>query len=751
MFLFTELQKRKVLTFLLLIPLFFSFKVVAQQTSKIDSLTQALNAGAEDTLKCKTYVEIIKYYYKLGNYKAVKEYAQSTLLLAEKVKYKKGIADAYNNIGLADENLGNFKEAEKNYLASIKAREEIGGLKGMALTYNNLGNLNRVQGNFPQALNYHLKSLKIKEELKDMGGIALSYNNIGLLNNDQGNYNEALKNYDASLQFYKQVDDKNGMAMVYNNYGITQKNLDNLDEALVSYNHALSYNKEIGNKNWIANNYMNIGSIYRNKGNISQSKGDTATANPLYRQAMNAYNEAITLYETTGNKTDYCATLGNRGDLLISLNNYEDAQKNLEQALQIAMAVGVKNTIRNTYTCLSKLDSLRASLPNTSPVEKAAYWQSAYHHKIAADAVKDSMFNEEGSKQIAEMKTKYETEKKDNEIVLLNKEKDLQQLSLKQQQAALLISKLNSEKTKTEIEFLNKTKDFQELKLSKTQQDLVAQMLEAKAQKANLELEKKDKALKEEQLVKEKLYRNLIIGGSLALIFISLLLFNRYRLSKQLEQQTALINHRKQISADLHDDIGSTLSSISIYSEAMKNKYKAGDYDKAMQLAEEIGNNSREMMENMSDIVWSINPGKDDLQQISNRMQAAATNLLSQKDIATEFLMDDKLSTVLIPMQARKNFYLIFKEAINNIAKYAACKNVTVEFLNQSNHLILKISDDGKGFDTTMSPTELVEVLGGNGLKNMQLRADEINGVLKINSTLNKGTEIILTYPLVRG
>ena len=264
--------------------------------------------------------------------------------------------------------------------------------------------------------------------------------------------------------------------------------------------------------------------------------------------------------------------------------------------MTLSQKIEKHNDLVAAFAALGDAQKAKAlSLSNSVTEMKSLLLQSMENYNISRQ-LKDSLFNEDNTKQIAEIKTKYETEKKDNEIVLLNKEKDLQKLSLSQQQAALLLSKLESEKNVSEIELLNKTKDIQELQLTKTQQDLLAQQLTTKAQTAQLEVEKKDKVLKEQQLSKEKLYRNILIVGSLAFALVGFLLFNRYTLNKKIEHQAVLINQRKHISADLHDDVGPLLATARLYlNENMINQEPAAQLQSIFS-AKQIISNHRGMI-----------------------------------------------------------------------------------------------------------------------------------------------------------
>ncbi|HMT28185.1 MAG TPA: tetratricopeptide repeat protein [Bacteroidia bacterium] len=691
-------------------------------------------------------------YFNKGNFKEAKDFSYQALALSERIKFKKGIADAYNNIALNDENMGNLEEAKANYFKSLKVREEIGGSKGLSFTYNNLGNLYRRQSNYSEALIYFYKSLKLKEELNDKKGAALTLTNIGLIYVELGETSDAFKNYSDALKYYNEINDKNGLAMVYNNRGLLNKKQGKFDEAISDFNKALSYNRETGNKNWISSNLTNIGGIYLNDAIESIKRRDTAEALKNYNNAFVVLNEANDLNETSGNKYNYSANLVTLGEVNEGLGNYEQAQKNLQQAVAVANAAGIKTVAKDAYLALSRLDNIRAALSANSQVERINFSQSALRNYVAAQAIKDSIFNEENSKQLAEVKTRYETERKDKEIALLNTEKNLQQLSLKEQQAALMVSRLQSDKTRSEMELLNQSKVLQEMQLTKTQQELVSKMLEAKTQSAELELEKKDKALKEQQLGKEQLFRNVFLVGSLVLILVAFLLFNRYKLNQKLEHQQNLINQRKNISADLHDDVGSTLSSISIYSEAIKNKLHLNEPEKVMDLVHKIGENARETITNLSDIVWTINPVNDSGEVVLGRMESFASSILGSKNMKLEFHCDPVLYKMEFGMELRQNLFLIFKEAINNAAKYSKASLVQVDLGYNNSRIHMKINDNGCGFKQSELIMNGVGKMdaggGGNGLKNMQLRANQLNGRFGISSS-EKGTSIELEIPSV--
>lgn len=218
----------------------------------------------------------------------------------------------------------------------------------------------------------------------------------------------------------------------------------------------------------------------------------------------------------------------------------------------------------------------------------------------------------------------------------------------------------------------------------------------------------------------------------------------RYRINELVKLQAI----RNKIAQDLHDNVGSTLSSISVYSQVAKI-YKQQQKEQQLQdTLEKISETSSEMISEMNDIVWAINPRNDQMDVMLQRMQSYAKPLLASKDIRLSFTYDPAVQLLNLEMTKRKNFYLIFKEAINNVLKYAQCKNLEVKISNTQHHIEMLVKDDGVGFDFASMKVKASQSLSGNGLRNMQMRAKEMKGNLTINSSLGEGTTIKLRFPI---
>lgn len=209
--------------------------------------------------------------------------------------------------------------------------------------------------------------------------------------------------------------------------------------------------------------------------------------------------------------------------------------------------------------------------------------------------------------------------------------------------------------------------------------------------------------------------------------------FYRYRLQQALKLQAI----RNKIASDLHDEVGSNLSSISIFSDVAKAETEGT----ASALLNKISLYAHESMEAMNDIVWMINARNDRFENIINRMRELAIELSETKKFALHLDIDDRLNNVKLGMETRKNFWLIYKEAVNNAAKYSKAKTITISLAPLHDFIVLVVKDNGAGFDFQKRGS-------GNGVGNMQQRALQLKGKLSIDTSPEKGTSIELRFKI---
>jgi signal transduction histidine kinase len=240
---------------------------------------------------------------------------------------------------------------------------------------------------------------------------------------------------------------------------------------------------------------------------------------------------------------------------------------------------------------------------------------------------------------------------------------------------------------------------------------------------------------KEAELEKEKSRTQTIwfIGVIVIILLSSAAIFIHSKNKSKIRNLESLIKVRNSISANLHDDVGSSLSSISIITDMVRNVLKSNP-DKAEELLNKISETSSEVMGSMKDIVWSINPNNDSADNLINKMREFSANILESKKIALKFV-DSTNATCDLDFSLRQDVYLIFKEAINNAAKASNATLVEVNIYKQNKKFILEVSDNGNGF-------AMDKIVLGNGLINMRKRAEKINGTLLVESAEGSGTKI---------
>lgn len=247
-----------------------------------------------------------------------------------------------------------------------------------------------------------------------------------------------------------------------------------------------------------------------------------------------------------------------------------------------------------------------------------------------------------------------------------------------------------------------------------------------------------ENALKDKEKQVQIVFRNIALFLIGILFIFGILLINRYRINQKVKQ----LEIRNSIAADLHDDIGSTLSSIRMYSEIVSDQVKENNPE-SIPLLQHMSENSKEMMENMSDIVWAIKPANDEFKNIESRIFNFATELCNAKNISLDIEQNVNLTGFKLPMEIRRDLYLIFKEALNNAVKYSACSKIVIAFKREGNLFEMQIIDNGIGFNlSNLNENKVLKPrMNGNRLKNLKLRAEKHNGKLTIDSSPEREPE----------
>jgi signal transduction histidine kinase/streptogramin lyase len=218
----------------------------------------------------------------------------------------------------------------------------------------------------------------------------------------------------------------------------------------------------------------------------------------------------------------------------------------------------------------------------------------------------------------------------------------------------------------------------------------------------------------------------------------------RYRLAQLLKVERVRI----RIATDLHDDIGASLSRMAILSEVVKQQ-TAGTGDQASGLLSEIADSARGLVDSMSDIVWSIDPRRADLQSVVRRIRQFASDVLESKGIDWDLRVPPEVESLKLDPEERQHLFLIFKEGINNVVRHAeGTKFVSLSINIEGRQLVGEIKDNGCGFTPNQPAEERAKGRGGNGLPNMRGRAEQLGGRLEIASSPGAGTWLTFKAPL---
>ena len=335
----------------------------AQDQAIVDSLLNELSADVEDTLKVEILL-VLGEEYKYNLPDTAMFYFQEALQISEQLGSLNLQAVCKRSIGVVIENQGMYDQALEEYFEALALFEEAENKPGTASCYNDIAIIHYLQGSSELCMEYLTLSFEIKEELNDREGMSSYYTNMSALNNSMGRYMEALEFAELSIDLHRELGDKVGIALGYGNIGTIQYELKNYRAALENHLKSVEMHEEINNKDGMAHSLSNVAGVY-------QTMADSL--NLTESQRLEYLNLAV----------DY------------GLRCYE-----LTEELD---ALYVQNYVANT---------LRAAYRALGDPWKALEYAEAFIN------TRDSLFNEEKARAIEEMDTKYETEKKQQQIEL---------------------------------------------------------------------------------------------------------------------------------------------------------------------------------------------------------------------------------------------------------------------------------------------------------------------------------------------
>ncbi len=609
-----------------------------------DGLKQA-EATKNKRKEAHIYDLLAEVSFKKREFKDFKTYDAFASQIANQLKDTLLLIDLNNRKGIYYAEDGQNDLATQHYNTALNlclAKKES---KKLAEVYSNISSQLLATGDKDKAINNFFNALKLFELNENKRGIGETYSNISSVYYLMGKVDDAINYQKNSIAVREKINDKPGLAIA--NLNIGQLYLIKKENPLAKRHltNAVKYAEQTENNKLIASTYAGMATY--------EALGAKNNQNALQWQS-----KAIALYEKIDDKQMLSRMYVSAGNVANNINDTTASVAYYNKALLLSKALKNKENISNAYDKLSSFYNTRGNFKN------------AYENYKQHILYRDSITEKSNLAKIEEVRVKYETEKKDGEILKLSTSERLKQLQIEKQNALITGNLLLARQKQSEIELLSKEKQLQDLRLKEQNEKIRIQNLNAVNKEQQLRLAKNEQIAKENELANAKTTRNLLIGGFVLLLLLIVTYFNRYQLKKKLEQQTALLAIRNNISKDLHDEIGSTLTSINILSSVSQQAMDK-DTGEAKKMLQKITSQSKTIQQSMSDIVWSIQPNNDKIENLAIRMREFATQTLEPLGILVSFITDEDLASKSLPIEYRKEILLIYKEALTNISKHA--------------------------------------------------------------------------------
>ena len=576
-----------------------------------------------------------------------------------------------------------------------------------ASAYNSIASVYQAKAEYDSAIYYHSKSLSINYLRADSIGLADTHNNLGIIEDERGNFESSLEHYFKALEIYgNNATDPDLIPMVLGNIGI----------------------------------------VYKKQGE--------------YAMVLDYYQQALELYEKSKNTFGHTVTTGNIGSVMLRLKRFGDAIGYSLDAVE-----GYKKLGYNRYVpyMLNNVAVAEDSLGQHGKAEKT------YREAIEMFTLDNNDY-ELTNARIGLAKNQLGFKRYDVAIALLVKalevarQKDFKEFEVN---ALQLLSEAYYKKGNTDMAYsTGKALIAKKDSLFQTAKTKAIFELEAKYR-----AEKKEKELSEQQLqlaenTLEINKKNNLIYGLLSLAFllglIGYLFYGQQRLKNrqllkenelktalvQIETQNRLQDQRLRISRDLHDNIGSQLTFIISSIDTLKYGLTRSE-DKIRNKLNEIGMFTKTTINELRDTIWAMNKENITFEDLQYRLNIfMATVNRASEHLKLDFTVDSDIDPAYsFTAEEGVNLYRIIQEAVNNALKYAYGDSGELEHIMEvsihktMNFFHVEVIDNGVGFEPS-------EVTLGNGLANMQKRAEDLKSELRLTSALGQGTSVVFNIPV---
>lgn len=590
---------------------------LAVQSQKADSLLQILPAST-DTQRVKILNDLC-WEFAFSNPDKGKLFGSEALKLAEELNYSMGKGKALNRLGVIYDVTGKYDSAIYCYQFAGVAFAQASYLKGKASAINNIGMLYAEKGNFSRALNNYFEALKIFESLPDQNDIANCLNNIGIVFSDIYKFNIAQRFFLRAASIYEKTGNNQALASCFTNIGRNYSDLEKQDSALYYFNRSLPIELRLNNQYGLGILYNNMAIAYKD---LKQ-----------HQQALGYYFKALQIKKSLNDQTGEASTLLNIGSEYGSLKNKEMEEKYFQESHELALKLNSWRILRKSSYAMYYIAKQKGD------------YKKALEYLRLYDRAKDSTLNEESSKQISELETKYESEKK-----------------------ALELEKANLELTNANLEINQKRTTILVLGIA------IAFLVVVALSVYNRYRHKQQKEMSAQLLQQQELRNKAIIEAE--------------------EKE------RIRIARELHDGIGQQLSAAKMNLSAFEtnlDRQSKQQFDKVVMLVDEAVKEVRSISHNMMPNALLRSGLASAIRDFVHKINVSDALKVELQIVGLQNRLESTTETVL---------YRVLQECVSNIIKHANATQINIQLIQHNQHLNMLIEDNGVGFDVKTIGTE---------------------------------------------
>ena len=630
-----------------------------------DSLLQQLNNAANDSVKVRLLLNIGEAIEATLTEKSF-NYYQQALALSKQIKNNSLILSSLNDVGVCYIQLNKMDSAIIIFEQAVVVAKKMNDTLRVARILANTGNVYLHKKDRAKAIEYYFQSAGLWETVADQNRLPALYSNINSLLNDQKEYTRALEYGNKAVTLAKKIGDDYSTVNALLNLSNTYGDLGNFEKQHELLQEALPLAKKGEDIEQIATVYDDLGDYYYQK--------------KQYQPALTNYLEGHSYVLQMGNKYHLCTSLAMLAEVYHKLNKNDKALEYILQAEKVADEVGARADLKQIY------------------FTRAAIEQEAGNFKLASEyfsktlTLSDSLFNAATSEKVADVEAKYQNEKKQQEILQLEKDKKIQALTIKQK-STLNFFLLGALAAVLIVGFLGYRNFRHRQQLAKQQDELQQQRIR--------ELEK------DKQLV---------------------------AVDSMLKGQE---DERSRLAKDLHDGLGGLLSGVKFSLSNMKDNLVITPdnmtvFERSLDMLDTSIKELRRVAHNMMPEMLTKFGLDEALKEYCNTINSSKLLTIKYQSLGMEARLDKSVEIII---------YRIVQELLNNTMKHATASEAFVQLIREENRLSVVVEDNGKGFDSS-----LMENNKGAGLTNVRSRVDYLKGQLDIHAEPGKGTLVNIEF-----